>query len=870
MSGLNVGTSQESVKGWFKDQNLEFCHLAMRITVEGDSTFVQFNYLPKDKHNEYVSASNEHFKRYSSLLHRAKFEYFFSEPDTIPKPEATKEISTSNEAEGCSWSLDCIGKIPQGSSKSESNKEKRRSEYYEILTTISPALAEKKIYAFAYCGLLDPAGKDERTTDADKRNIGEKDTGFGVAVYYVNDKDEEENKGFSEVLFRKCLLELCNQLTFNIKTQSEKLLKQRVKVEEFRTETRKAAISQVMDRQMSHNINSHVLAKLANLESYNAKKMQVFLGYLKNRIEFIADIVTSQPLVTFPSKLSDGVVKRFFNGSDSDEEWPRYLIQYISGSSEVTYEKNVYEGKKNISVIFKGDVETIVALPNDILGAQAFYVILENIIRNSVKHSIIPTVDADSNGKSITKKLLELVVAVDKKFEHNDYCKITIWDNLGKANSNARKENNYSESKNLTFSDWMNWKVNRDILSEDGRLRQNDWGILEMKICSAYLRKYPLEDLDNESCDPKLLNIVLDENENLGHELYFLKPKLACIVMNDIPACINNVAEMESRGIHLVKKGDLSDLEGLLKFGDLKIIGKKRHEVSHKYLILEQGVLVEGEKVTSNQIVFELSRDGICKLCEGDDVELEILKEILPDGVCDMVCYTNVDKSIRDEDCKKIIFHDHPGACFDVPEVADALYYEPYGSSSPTQKIVNDCLALRENDSALKYELHLAATLNVGILDERIQAEVCRDDKVNKTLERMNIHIPGDKEMDLNRNDFHEVKSGGKRTIAIAGKIHDWVETEKQKNDYIIVHQGIIEKTVGGTDIEKIEAFIESFYKGGETNAELVIISGRGKPSNLPENVFYLPFSLVNQYVITYRSKIYLYQLLKLARRHNG
>ncbi len=867
MSGLKVETSQESVEDWFIEQSLEFCHLAMRITVDGVSTFVQFNYLPKDKHEEYVNASNTHFEKYSSLLHRAKFEYSFSKPDEIPKPKTTlKESPTSDEAEGCSWRSDCEGSIPQGNPKGKEDKEKRRSEYYEILTTIFPALAEKNIYAFAYCGLLDSAGEDERTTEKDERNIGDKDTGFGVAVYYVNNNTEVQNKDFSEVLFRKCLLELCNQLTFNMKRQSEELVKERVKVKDFRTETRKAAISQVMDRQMSHNINSHVLAKLANLESYNTKKMQVFLGYLKNRIEFIADIVTSQPLVTFPSKLSDGVVKQFFNGNDSDEKWPRYLIQYISGSSEVTYEED--RGKKNISVKFKDDVETIVALPNDILGAQAFYVILENIIRNSVKHSIIPTVDDVSNGKSITKKLLELVVVVDEKFEHNDYYKITIWDNLGEANSNARIKDNYSESKNLTFSDWMNWKVDRDILSEDGRLRQNDWGILEMKICSAYLRKYPLEDLDNMSCDLKLLNIVLDENKNLGHELYLLKPKLACIVMNDIPDCINNVVEMESRGIHLVKKGDLNDLDRLLKFGDLEIRGEKRHEVSHKYLILEQGVLVEGEKVTSNQIVFELCQDRICELCKGDDVELEILKEILSDGVCDMVCYTNADKFVQAKDSKKIIFHYHPDSCLDVAKFSEALYYESYGSSSPTQKIVNDCLATEKNDSALKYELHLAATLNVGILDERIQAEVCRDDKVNKTLGRMNIHIPGDKEMDLNRNNFREGESGGTQTIA--GKIHDWVETEKQKNDYIIVHQGIIEKTVGGTEIEKIEAFIESFYKGGETNAELVIISGRGKPSNLPENVFYLPFSLVNQYVITYRSKIYLYQLLKSARRHDG
>lgn len=871
MSSIAINTSIDTVKNWFKDQGIQFCHLVMRITIDGKSGFAQFNYLPEDKHKEYVDESNKHFKKHCSLIYRAKFDYYFSNTGKIS--DKAKENNQAGGESACSWGTSEISiplsEISKTEVKVKADTGKRRAEYREILTTVYPALAGENLYALAYCELADSNEVEGNRDDKDE-NIGDKDTGYGLAVFYVNNKtgDKDENKNFADTLFRNCLLELSSQLISNMKQQAEELEKQRVKVEDFRTETRKAAISQIMNRQMSHNINSHVLAKLTNLYSYDNKKMRVFLGYLKNRIEFIADIVTSQPLVTFPSRLYGGVVKRFFTNRDTDKEWPRYLIQYISGSDEVTYKTNK-NAKKNIDVTFEGDKETIVALPNDILGAQAFYVILENIIRNSVKHSVIPDVSAQCNGRSITKKLLKLTIVLDEEFKHNDYHKIIIRDNLGEANSIGREEKKYGNDNNLTFVEWMNHKVDRDIL-EDERLRQNDWGFLEMKICSTYLRKFPLENLDNKSCNPKLLNITLDEDKNLGHEFYLLKPKLACIVMNNIPDDINNVAEMEERGIHLVKKCDLGDLDRLLKYGNLKLVGKEQHIVSHKYLILEKDVLEGEEQVKSNQIVVELSQEDILALCSQEDVELAILKHMSPCGVTDMVRYTWSHNALLEADKQKIIFHDHPVTGLDLNEASfsDALYYESYGTSSATQKIVDYCLDENQNDSALKYELHLATKLNVGILDERIQAEVCRDDKVNQTLGLMNIHIPNSKRIDLNRNDFHKAK--GRQTQTIAEKIHAWVEEEKKEKNYIIIHQGIIEKTMRRTSVVEINKFITQFYQDENTSAELIIISGRGKPSNLPEDVFYLPFSLVNQYVITYRSKIYLYQLLKSARRYHG
>ncbi len=378
MSKLKVETSQGSVEDWFKGQDLEFCHLAMRITVDGDSTFVQFNYLPEDKHDEYVAASNSHFEEYCSLIHRAKVEHYSSEPDKIPRSKR-EENSTSAEAKGCSWKSDRERAIPQGDNKSEDNKKERRLKYYEILTTISPALEEKDIYTFAYCGLLNSVEETER-------NIGSKDTGFGVTVYYVNNKTEEENKDFSEVLFRKCLLELCNQLVFNLE-------KERVKAEDFRTETRKAAISQVMVRNLSHNLGSHVLANLTSpgvlldfakeniarqdtnkifqhndsekiIVNKNAQSFNVAIAslnkYMKTRMDLLADITTTTPVVENTKIVAEAT--RYFNDNSV------LLKKYIGGNNKKV-------------LLHHPNARVKAAFPNDNLGFQALYIITENVIR---------------------------------------------------------------------------------------------------------------------------------------------------------------------------------------------------------------------------------------------------------------------------------------------------------------------------------------------------------------------------------------------------------------------------------------------------------------------------------------------------------
>lgn len=632
----------------------------------------------------------------------------------------------------------------------------------------------------------------------------------------------------------------------------------------------KSAISAVMSRNMSHNIGSHVLASLIQENQIESHLAKSFLKYIQTRMEFIADIITTETSITFPANLEKDVIEKFLSYSNALRCYiPEYLLRFISGSREVTLylSDTTDKTRKNIDVIIEDD--SYISLPNDLLGAQAFYVILENIIRNSTKHSKIP----NENGR----KLLKFTIKKDENFNNDDLYKFIIWDNLGKENSDFRGKSNFEiGNQKVDFKEWMNHKINRPVLDSEGKLRQNDWGMLEMKICAAYLRKSSLIEIDYEQINTPLLNIVLDQENNIGYELYLLKPKLACIILNQNYNCIDN-DKLKKFGIDIELASDVV-IDELYNYGYLvKKDGSLNHRTSHQYLFIDENINTNSNNIPqSNQQYKFLDKNAICKLLNGNDFNIihsNILSQFIESDQIKKLTTVDASSSDSPNDIKdNLIFDDH-GQYKDKhinsnKWLEDIFYYEKYSSQSPTNQLLSKW-ERSNNGEKLKItlEFNLAARLTVGILDERIQAQATNDDeKIRKVLNDMKIFVPsvnGDEGFDLYANSF-QVESNSK---TIAKKIRDWLEKYKNKYDYLIIHQGIIEKTLNKTDQKDIEGFIEEF---NECKAQIIIISGRGKPSNLPNNVLYLPFSLVNQYVMTYRSKIYLYKLLISARRYRN
>ncbi|MBK7233557.1 MAG: hypothetical protein IPH93_15155 [Saprospiraceae bacterium] len=162
----------------------------------------------------------------------------------------------------------------------------------------------------------------------------------------------------------------------------------------------RAAISQVTARNTSHNIGAHVMNKLigdlsqikiSNFKNYKSDitlfeekkdnieilldQISIFNNYVKCRMDYLADISFGTPLMQTNKYAYADLFKEL--------DKVRLLLEHISGLDDFKFEIKFKKNGKDLND--KNDL--LVAIPNDILGAQAFYNILENIIRNSAKHS---------------------------------------------------------------------------------------------------------------------------------------------------------------------------------------------------------------------------------------------------------------------------------------------------------------------------------------------------------------------------------------------------------------------------------------------------------------------------------------------------
>ena len=155
----------------------------------------------------------------------------------------------------------------------------------------------------------------------------------------------------------------------------------------------RAAISQVMARNLSHNIGSHVMNNLIageNLkddlitksDSYIGlvlpgdehkelsilNQIAVFNNYVKCRMDYMSEVTFGVSTMQTNKQMFGEVFKNF--------DKVRLLLNHISGIDGFKYQI-CFKYNGNCSC-FNNDIP--VSFPSDILGCHAFYNILENII----------------------------------------------------------------------------------------------------------------------------------------------------------------------------------------------------------------------------------------------------------------------------------------------------------------------------------------------------------------------------------------------------------------------------------------------------------------------------------------------------------
>lgn len=354
----------------------------------------------------------------------------------------------------------------------------------------------------------------------------------------------------------------------------------------------KAAIAAIMSRNGSHNIGSHVLSAVSS-KINDLGDDKVLYNYIQERMDFIAQITTETPKWTFSTAFIQDLIRRFY--------MQRHLLNYISSSeglSAYEYQNHVVKNEeikdrlivrivndKNEEIvgpeIDKDDISLkdffLIAIPGGIVGQQAFFTILENIIRNTAKHNW-----ANSTYKKDQKNLIITI----KYFSDptKDFVLFKIYDNVSDVfNGLDMIENNKDElaktllphkvedvseekplNKKLPLHQEINTKLVVPFVNEDsGQLRNENWGLAEIKICSAFLNKKSVEDYGllkenilyglNGGSNNGFLSAIGEKDDNnyrLCYQITIPKPKEVLIIGDCESLTDNEKLEANKDGIY--------------------------------------------------------------------------------------------------------------------------------------------------------------------------------------------------------------------------------------------------------------------------------------------------------------------------------
>lgn len=732
-----------------------------------------------------------------------------------------------------------------------------------------------------------------------------------------------------------------------------------------------AAISQVLARTMSHNLGSHSLNALATEQAMSALFAEIecrqrydvcipgriverviecsvaekscvevmgayvscsakedaeisknrrellarYNNYLRERMDFLADITTAVPAFETRTHFKDDLLKGYAEN--------HLLTTTIAGSPSFDYCWKL-----------EGD-DTLVAIPSDVLGRHAFYVILENIVRNSAKHG------AHSGTVEYT---ITVKSDVPLNGEPTDLVEVTIQDNKRRSVTKKTERDEYKKSANKIVND-RNCDIDKEVL-ENGRVRDGAWGMLEMKACAAYLRRIALEELDEDkyktgsTTDLPLLKAV-GSAEGFGYTFYLQKPRRILFTGPAREKLLVNKNDSELRNVGFLAT----------KF---EAIGKSKDNYLHRLwchvhtkenaaaLAKLVAVLLADPARFPHQVLVvcdgaEASVDAICAGLDDEWKKALVKRTVMVVSISDVPkadtetstkwdeeLYTAAmqewlkgsikAKAVRLPDTPYlsnvhvvavgqaategaspmlVVDYAHHGEGFSIYQhlsgdrgitkaveapvnIEEKLFQSwgrmnkpimvPYASGVARwmdREVINhkDDLSLHHLDYWMS---------EIAIVDERIQRAAHESSYslisgeqvwVKHLLDVSSVRVPPVATVDLNEQEYTEPMWNGSDGLL------PWLQGLKVGPDYMFVHLGILEKFK--SCMPKTPADLLGELRSELPGTRIIVVSGRGKPSELPDHVCFLSYSALNQYVTQHisRSPFLLHELARCARR---
>lgn len=709
--------------------------------------------------------------------------------------------------------------------------------------------------------------------------------------------------------FKNLLEKISFEITFEVKNYS--LRKRNAELNDKNKLAEHSAlrtcIALVMTRNLAHNYGAHMLINLSKNGAYeklcdeeikqtlhgfisnenvfeNGKNYQLpfLFQHLKDRMEYMSEITLDTPSLLTTRSFYGDVMKRF--------DRVRILLNYISGISGFKYKFIIkYNG-----VALSNDHDIAVAIPSDVLGCQALYNILENIIRNTAKHA-----------KYSEEDVICFTIDISEIQETNEFYCVEI-------------DNGLMEKDICNLVSKQNVLINTRIFDKDFDLRRHSLGLIEMAASAAFLRQLDVTKIDSEEYHFDDANeyynnqhnlIILkaiNKNGALGYRFFLQKPK-EFLFVGEWDVDEDKKKELINCGIRILGTDDFINeiMEGkpiehpFLLYQEsvcekVKEILSEESEYKTLLPVRKLEVRAEDDKplldrllsFENNEVVNQLKdfvwpkyyENVISKdLRNPDNVQLNIVKAMKTSAekttgfVSNQVvfldhsdiethnqCWSRTNESDDSGTFEAWIENLSSKACSKLPNFAAYSV----GKYKPVKNYIDHII--EEESKRTAYEIFEAYHNKVLVLDERIQ-KYSKDSLEGSSnggsspipcsalFESTNVLIP---EIQLDPNTFVEED---------IKKIEKFIN-ENITNAFILVHYGILERMY--KDASEINEKLTTWAKSSK---RLIVTSGRGSHSlTLPPSVCFVNLSSVLYAFTENRNKYIINNLLNQSRRKNG
>lgn len=688
---------------------------------------------------------------------------------------------------------------------------------------------------------------------------------------------------------------------------------------EYRTQYKSLwseAWHKIQQRVNDHNQGAHVLGRLAfglplcGEDETQEQLSKRYFDYLRTRQSYLLALLGAAHL--YGRKSLKDIIEKF--------EQNKYCTSYISGIGDLVP-----------TLEFERDAKAIqwLSIPNGEIGTHAIYNILENIIRNTAKHSkgitpqnfrfsiqikdyilINEIIDIDP---LIDDFMLEVVQYGKDRYDHKEppryidnsqlYAEIAKRDEVYRQKLSQMyaiyiyEHTEYDEDEAWEIVDKINNLIAAPILDRETlELRNTGWGLIEMKTAAAYLRQIPRDMIDDvryrynpnpnindTAVELPLLRAVVDEVEGgkfrIGYSFFVRKPEFALIITgdNELTKALEDPI-VASQGIYPVAP-DQIDWKKTYNH-EIVIIDSQIGEEVLKQIKAQRAANRFTTKLTTasadkiREYIIEKGKDEKAKNHLDKFVSALYYnqqKSIFPNPLHRGIkSFFNIEDTTIKKDLK-IYYLDHGNGIseYEVVGLNDSANPKAGGNVSKEEaaktsvNFLEIIHSLTQKHNPVTADRYYTLPLKVVVLDERVQeaGQTQRytlrggNEILYKTLyQYTNIQVPEQEAINYSVANY---------SVSCLKETIKYLETHSSDAYFFVMHIEVIEKLIYAHNQDKaqqqysldkagIECFLTQilFAAKAVDLSRIVILSGKGVPTNLPTSVRFLHLSNIAEYIL--------------------